>query len=702
MVNDKAEVQVQSQSWRAYLPIILAVGIGTLLSLIAFGIVLNLEQQNIAVELESAAKERVSALGRNLDHNLKELDSIAAFYAASNEVTRDEFQQFVQPFLLANSSVQALEWVPRVPNSERKAFEKVAQENGFFGFQFTERDDSGQLKLATSRDNYFPVYFVEPYEGNEEVAGFDLASNPTRLEALNLARDKGETIASARIELIQDSGGQFGLLMFKPIYQNGTPTETSEERVQNLHGFALGVFRVGDILEDALTYLEPEEIDIYLFDQSATEDQRFLYHHHVNGGHESHNDEEVEQASLQAGLHHATTLQVAGREWLVLSIPTANYVATARTWQPWGVLLTGLLFTGFLSAYFFNNMRRTAELEATNERLAEEVNERRLAEEGLLSAQQQLAKNNRVLEERSQQLAKANQDVTELSKRLKVEAIQLGAKLERQQAPQRDIEYSLELEKQKRLTEPHVVINQSRQVTEAQAAINTTIATDSNEATALSIDDVTRQLQQMLLPTSLEVRQITSLDIASHTSNQRNADNVELLLQQGPIQVGIGRDQTLMLMTGGVVRTLLTSDEKEHTDFVTLLNRQISAKAQDRKKNLALALLDYGLSGHSNVQQKQKELIIVFPDGQTSLVDGYTLGFDRANVDSDEPVQLQPIDGMVLYNTQQEDGNIELLHEVIKTHWQEGASSIVDALMQKIEAQTGPQRDFTLLVVKQS
>ncbi len=693
------KAQGQSQFWRTYLPIILAVGIGTFLSLVAFAVVRNLEQQNMAVELESAAKERVSALNRNLDHNLKDLDSISAFYAASNEVTRDEFQHFVQPFLAENSSIQALEWVPQVPSSERKEFEKVAEQDGFFGFQFTERDQSGKLQLATSRETYFPVYFVEPYEGNEEVAGFDLGSNPTRLEVLNSARDNGETVASARIELIQDNGGQFGLLMFKPIYRNGTSVETLEDRQQNLHGFALGVFKIGDILKDALTHLEEEEIDIYLFDQSAAEGEHFLYHYHVHGGHESHNNEEVEPASLQAGLHHATTLQVAGREWLVLSVPTANYVEMAKTWQPWGVLLVGLLFTSFLGVYFFNSIQRTAELESTNERLAEEVNERKLAEESLVSAQQQLAKNNRILEERSQQLAKANQDVTELSKKLKFEAIRLGAELERQQAPQPDITGSIEIvtesDRQKRLTEPHVMI--SKQPSEGYTTSQTAITAGSNEA-ILNVDDVTRQLQQMLLPTPLEVRQIKGLDIASHASNKHDTDNIDLLLQQGPIQVGIGRDNTLMLMTGGVVRTLLMGDEKEHTQFVTSLNSQLNT--QQSEKNLALALLDYALNESLSVQQKQKEIIIVFPDGNTSLVDGYTLGFDRTNTNSDDPALLQPIDGIVLYNTAQEDNSIEHLHSVINSYWQEEASSVVEALMLEIETLTDAPPDFTLLVVK--
>ena len=693
-MNDNTHVQ--SENWKNYLPLILAVTVGSFLSLVAFSIVRNLEQQNIAVELESAANERVSALNRNLDHNLQELDSIAAFYAASNEVTRDEFQQFVQPFLVNNLSVQALEWVPRVPSTERKAFEAAAQKDGFADFEFTERNLSGELETALSRMAYFPVYFVEPYEGNEAAIGFDLASNATRLEALNLAQDTGQTVASAPINLVQGDGQQFGLLMFKPIYQNGAPVETLEQRQQNLQGFALGVFRVADILEDALSYLEEEKIDIYIFDQSDSENPRIVHYHQGNKDQTAKKIDEIDQAALQAGWHHATTLEVAGRKWLVLSVPTPTYITNARTWQPWVILFVGLLFTGFLGTYFLNNMRRTAELETTNERLAQEVNERHLAQEALLRTQEQLAKNNRVLEQRSKQLAKANQDVTDLSKRLKVEAIRLGAELERQQTSQRDVASPVEVTQSAPLTKPEAVIDQNEPANETKVTIEP--STDERE---LSIDDVTRQLQQMLLPTAMEVRKIKSLDIASRASNQSGGDEVDLLLQHGPIQVGIGCNETLMFMTGDVVRSLLTGDEKEHTRFVGQLNSAISDQAQSSQNKRSLALLDYALSGNLSINEKQKEMIVVFPDGNTSVVDGYTLGFDRTNLDSDQPVQLQPIDGVILYENQQEDDALEALRDVITRHWQEDASSIVDALIKEIEEQTGIEQDVTLLVVKQ-
>ncbi|MGB0388034.1 MAG: CHASE domain-containing protein [Ardenticatenaceae bacterium] len=683
--NHKSESPFQGESWRPYLPVILAVCVGTILSLVAFLIVRTLEQQRIAVELELAAEEQVSALNRNLERNLNELESVAAFYAASNQVDRDEFQQFVQPFLGGNSSIQALEWIPNVPEEEREGYEQAAQEEGLSAFQFTERNSEGEIEPAASRDSYFPVYFVEPYEGNEAALGFDLGSNLTRLEALNLARDSGEAVATGRITLVEEGGDHSAFLVFQPIYKNGTATDSLEDRQKNLAGFALGVYRIGDILEDVLPDLD-EELDVYLVDQSAAEDERFLYHYHVDGKDASH-EHEMEEATLRAGLHHESTLDVAGREWLAISIPTAEYIGASRTSQPWGVLLAGLLFTGVLGAYFLNRIERTAELEATNDALEQEINERKQAEDALRKAQEQLVENNRILEERRKELSQANQEITDLSKRIKVEALRLGAELEvtRQQRAQQDLVDPMKIERAQTAPQPKV-----RPVT------------DRNPY-ELGIDEVTRQLQQILLPTPVEMRQIKGLDIAGYSLNQTSQDNYDLLLQHRQIQVGIGRGNILMLMTSSVVRTLLTSDESEHTHFVGQLNRTISDKAPANKP-LSLALLNYRVNGGPNLTRPQEQMIVVLPGREVTVVDSHTLGFSQTNGNLNDAVQFQPVDGVVLYrNEDEEHYGLDPLREVITRHWEKNASDIIQAVIADIEEQIGePTSDFSLLVLKQN
>ena len=175
------------------------------------------------------------------------------------------------------------------------------------------------------------------------------------------------------------------------------------------------------------------------------------------------------------------------------------------------------------------------------------------------------------------------------------------------------------------------------------------------------IDDVTRQLQQMLLPTADEVRQIKGVDLAGASSTPFDGDFYDFLLQHGHIQIGIGhvnglglKNAMLMFMTGSVVRTLLTSDEEQQIDFLDQLNSKIDRKLEEQPANKndtpALALLDYYTGGPRGTGQ-QEQLLLVHPGGKVSVVHSHDLGF---SIDQplEDPLQVQTVEGIVLYSNQ--------------------------------------------------
>ncbi len=129
--------------------------------------------------------------------------------------------------------------------------ENSAHRDGFGSFQITERLPQGQLARAGDREEYFPVFFVEPLKGNEKALGFDLASDPVRNEALKRAAATGSLVATSRVKLVQETGDQYGFLVFRPVYRGGVQPSSVQDRRARLMGFALAVFRVGDIVEKA-------------------------------------------------------------------------------------------------------------------------------------------------------------------------------------------------------------------------------------------------------------------------------------------------------------------------------------------------------------------------------------------------------------------------------------------------------------------
>jgi CHASE1-domain containing sensor protein len=61
---------------------------------------------------------------------------------------------------------------------------------------------------ASERAEYYPVYYQEPIVEGGIALGFDLGSNPERLEALLQARDTGSLTATARVILVEETQGE--------------------------------------------------------------------------------------------------------------------------------------------------------------------------------------------------------------------------------------------------------------------------------------------------------------------------------------------------------------------------------------------------------------------------------------------------------------------------------------------------------------
>ncbi|MFH1732544.1 MAG: CHASE domain-containing protein [Planctomycetota bacterium] len=395
--------------------------VGLVLSVTAFTRAWRGEHERMKAGFVGAAEDSVSALKQIIEFNLHEVEALGAYYAASVEVERSEFREFVKPFLAHNPGIQALEWIPRVPHSRRAACEEAARREGLADFQITERKRQGQMTRAADREEYFPVYFVEPYEGNEVAVGFDVASNPARKRTLERAAESGLMAATSRITLVQEIGRQYGFLVFLPVYRKGQPTDSPEARRNSLEGFVLGVFRAGDMARRALAYLKPQGVDVYLLDRSAPEGARFLDFQPARTRSEPVQPMRDDDAGLRAGLHHAAMLDVAGRKWLVVCRPTPAYFASGRTWELWlilcgGLVLTALVTGGFLSAIGRAERierlvrERTFELDETNEKLKRAIAVRERAEKALRTAHDELEMR---VAERTEQLSASNAHLEE-------------------------------------------------------------------------------------------------------------------------------------------------------------------------------------------------------------------------------------------------------------------------------------------------
>ena len=239
--------------------------VGLVVAVVAFRVTSGWEAARADREFEKATIRLENATQARLDSLEQTLRGLQGLYAASSFVDREGFSAYAQTVTDHSSSVQALEWIPRVTPADRDSFEAAAVADGLDEFVIRERTDSGALALAGQRDAYYPVFYVEPLEGNEAALGFDLGSESVRRTALEAARDSGSA-SVVLVELVQERGTQTGMLLFVPVYDTPESPLTVPERRTALDGFVLGVYRVGDLLAPVLADAEREGLTVSLRD----------------------------------------------------------------------------------------------------------------------------------------------------------------------------------------------------------------------------------------------------------------------------------------------------------------------------------------------------------------------------------------------------------------------------------------------------
>ena len=280
-------------------------------TLASFGLLWHYESVSLEADFQAAAVERIDRLESSIALALTDLSLLGNYFDAAPTIDRSAFHRLTQTILVQGSALQALEWIPKVPDAERARFVQAARAQGFAGFDFTRRMQQGVMAPVEARSVYFPVYYVEPLQGNEKAFGFDLSTDAVRAATLAQSTDAAQMQATSRITLVQEQGDQYGFLAFRPVYQGGVVPTGSEARAANLRGFVLGVFRVADIVERGGSD-DHARIRLVVLDRDAPAGAHLLYP-------KSLNLDSAEQ--LPGERRMLKTLQVAGHAWTVVAQP---------------------------------------------------------------------------------------------------------------------------------------------------------------------------------------------------------------------------------------------------------------------------------------------------------------------------------------------------------------------------------------------
>ncbi|MEY2633921.1 MAG: hypothetical protein RIR00_2575 [Pseudomonadota bacterium] len=269
---------------------------------------------NARHEAERALREefdyRASEIVLRVESRLKSYEQLlrgaAGLLTAAPQLGREAYREYIDSLDLAHNypGTQGIGYLPLLRQSERAAHIRAMQARGFPDYA---------LRPPGDREWMAPVVFLEPYVGsNTRVIGFDLLAEPVRQASLELARDSGKPTISGKLVLIQDLGSrsQTGVLLAVPIYRQGTPAETLQQRRANLQGWVAAPLRLSDLMAGILGRQYEEigrAIALQVFDGEHPGPEQLLFENEAGG----------ERSAEPPLFSTSTRIQFGERRWLL-------------------------------------------------------------------------------------------------------------------------------------------------------------------------------------------------------------------------------------------------------------------------------------------------------------------------------------------------------------------------------------------------
>jgi PAS domain S-box-containing protein len=289
------------------------------------------------------------ALTMRMDSYLLSLNSLAAFYEASDFVSAQDWAVYVE----------ALDIEKTLPGVLGLGFVQPTDGPELLDLMSDVRA-GGEPELVvhpnTGRTNKMIIRFIEPLPLNAAARGLDISFEANRRIAAITSRDSGLPQVTAPINLVQGRNSKVGALLLRPIYDHSPIPATKAERIASHVGWVYAPFTMDQGLNDLFASgngsfaVKVEDAGNAIFSAG--------------------------QPAVNSPFTRTQTIDVCGRTWTVSWSGTAAFKEAHASYLPLIVLLSGLSMSFLVWRYLRMLTNRENDINALVERKTRALSDR--------------------------------------------------------------------------------------------------------------------------------------------------------------------------------------------------------------------------------------------------------------------------------------------------------------------------------------
>ncbi|MGG2399005.1 response regulator [Pseudomonas sp. SH1-B] len=271
------------------------------------------------------------------------LRGVSGLMTGSDRVSPAEWERALDQLQLQDRypGIQAVAWSRYLTPAQLDDFRAELNADGRLDYQ---------VFPAGERDHYLPIDYVSPLDWrNRRVLGFDMLSEASRQQSIERSLETGDASLSGPVVLRQetDVNVQQGVLLFLPVFRQGVPLNTFEQRREALLGIIHGAFRSHDLMEGILA-AQGRLFDVHLKDQGAP-DVALL-------------DGFLPDDGWEPRFRRNLELPLYGRVWALEIVGTPEYERSLRertgTLGLWAGLAATLLLSLLVGGFLYQRERK--------------------------------------------------------------------------------------------------------------------------------------------------------------------------------------------------------------------------------------------------------------------------------------------------------------------------------------------------------
>lgn len=286
----------------------------------AYRSVASWTEKAIQEEFDSTAQNASYLLQRSMDKVQGIMNGAKGLFDASKTVERDEWQTYFRTTSFTDRSpeIYGIAYIERVKSQNKILFIENVRHD-------TSTRRSGYPDFAifpeSQRDEYFVLKYIEPAALEGKAMGYDISSDGVRLQTLQKAIETGEMAMTPFLKFVT---GASGPTLYLPVYREGVPLETPEERNRAVAGFIVSGLSVPQFFQEIFQpFAFTKGFSIRINQRGAGGEMDIPFYDSTTGN-ETMGDE-------QAPLYWKTdTLQIGGQTWELESAASSAFKKSAQ------------------------------------------------------------------------------------------------------------------------------------------------------------------------------------------------------------------------------------------------------------------------------------------------------------------------------------------------------------------------------------